>query len=94
MYENLPDSSKSVNEWTIDECHAYVSMAWESYSEMTAEAGMGAVSFGLDPYGAMATIVHPNSDPAFVAANRRIEANHSARSLVRVICVHPGDLPF
>lgn len=68
----IPADDVPVAKWPIIACAAFVEGMEEGYGEATAEAGMGAVSLGLDPYGAMHTIAHPGSDPQYAACQRRL----------------------
>lgn len=82
FYDDLPEPGTPVADWTLEECDAYVAMAWESHGEQSAEAGMGAMSLGYGTDGAYAAagaVKRPTSDPDFVAANARLEAARAER---------------
>jgi hypothetical protein len=98
MYDRLP-TTNDVSTWTLDECDEYVAMKWESYGEMSGEAGMGAMSlgYGVDgAYEAASAVSHPSNDPNFVAANARLEAAHAERmaAMPAPAPVDPSDIPF
>jgi hypothetical protein len=96
-YDHLPDPDTAVSTWTLEQCAAYVDMAVESRGEQSAEAGMGAMSLGYGQEGAYEAanaVSRPESDPAFVEANARLEADRPERSLVKVTPSDPSDLPF
>lgn len=83
----LPEPGKPVADWTLTECSAYVDCWDESYSEQYAEAGMGAVSLGLDPYYAAGQVSRPGSDPDYVAAKLRL--TDAAKTTIRCGCGTP-----
>lgn len=93
--DHLPEPNTAVSTWTLEECAAYVDMTWESWSEQSAEAGMGAMSLGYGQDGAYAAagaVRRPESDPDFVAANARLEAARPAP--VAPVTPSTDDLPF
>lgn len=85
-----------VSSWTLDECAAYVDCAIEAHGEMSAEAGMGAMSlgYGVDgAYAAAGAVPRPESDPLFVEANARLEAARPAPA-APVVPIADDDIPF
>lgn len=93
--EFLPPMGKPIADWTLDECAAYVDCAIEAHGEMSAEAGMGAMSLGYGQDGAYAAagaVARPESDPLFVEANARLEATRPAPAPAPI--VSDDDIPF
>jgi hypothetical protein len=96
MYDYLPDPDTDPETWTLEECSEYVALAWESHGEMSAEAGMGAMSLGYGTegaYEAASAVPQPADDPKFVVANRRLEASLAAQA-PPVTPVSHDDIPF
>ena len=81
---------------TTSEAFDYVQQADMIRSEQLAEAGMGAVSLGFDPYDAMAVadVYNPATDPDYREA-MRIIADYRLVHVVRWAPMLPGDdIPF
>jgi len=77
LFPGVDGVAASVEPATLDDAAEFVDNADESYFECKAEAGMGAVSLGLDPYDGMATVQAPGG-ALYVAARAMVDAARAA----------------
>lgn len=89
-------AAKEVATWSLAECSEYVEDMRESNDIQRAEAGMGAVSMGFDPYDGMAEwAAAQEPDHYYNAAMARLAAESPAPAVpAATYAPDPADIPF